>query len=234
MSDSEHSDLQKRARWRLLGGAVVALIAAIVLPLIMDDEPVVPTHEIQVTIPDRDSDIAARPIAGVQPQQLAPAPLEQPLGGEEIIDDEGVVLDETPPSAVAAAPALRPVESPRPTPPAAAAVTPPPPPPVTPPKPAIDEAARVAAILEGRELPAAPVAAASPSGKFVVQVGAFGDAAKAGSLSADLKKRGFPAFTESAGPVTRVRVGPFANRNEAERVVERLRELNMSPVLTKL
>ena len=80
MSDSDQIDLQKRARWRLLGGAAVALVAIIVLPLIMDDEPVAPTHEIQVTIPDRNADgSGARPIAGVQNNQLTPAIGRAPL-----------------------------------------------------------------------------------------------------------------------------------------------------------
>ena len=51
------------------------------------------------------------------------------------------------------------------------------------------------------------------------------------ALSKDLKKRGFASYTEKAGTVTRVRVGPFASREEAEKVATRLRDSGMKGVV---
>ena len=44
--------------------------------------------------------------------------------------------------------------------------------------------------------------------------------------------RGFAAYTERAGPVTRVRVGPFRSREEANQAAQRLRAMNMNAVVT--
>jgi len=60
-----------------------------------------------------------------------------------------------------------------------------------------------------------------------VQVGAFGDAASAESLVARLQKKGYQAFVSpsagDAGARWRVRVGPLATREAAERAAARLK-----------
>ena len=78
--------------------------------------------------------------------------------------------------------------------------------------------------------PAAPAqAAALPGGggRLEIQVGAFGDAASAEKLAGSLRRRGFPAVvspgTGDAGARWRVRVGPIASREEAERTAARLK-----------
>lgn len=58
-----------------------------------------------------------------------------------------------------------------------------------------------------------PVASGSATrtGKFVVQVGTFSNAANAKSLASRLG-----GFTDASGALTRVRIGPFATRAEAD------------------
>ena len=231
--DTDNLELQKRSRRRLVGAAALALLAAIVLPMVMDEEPRGPAQDIQITIPERDGELS-RPIGGRAPQaaeaEIAPPPQEAASPPAE----RAVVTPAAPPvAAVAPAPVVTP-PAPRSSPPAppaparapAAAEAPRPaqPAPATPPE---DESARVRAILEGRV--AAPV---SSSGSYVVQIAAFGDPANAEALAADLKKKGFVAYTEKAGNVTRVRVGPFAARGEADAAAGRLRELGQNPVVT--
>jgi len=67
------------------------------------------------------------------------------------------------------------------------------------------------------DVPAAP--AASSVG-FAVQLGAFGQAAEANALRDKVRAAGFSAFVEQVrtdkGTLNRVRVGPVANRAEAE------------------
>jgi len=67
---------------------------------------------------------------------------------------------------------------------------------------------------------------------FVLQIGAFSDAAKAARITAELKKQGFPAYTEQAGNVTRVRVGPVAGRTAADKTAAQLKTLGFSTVVT--
>lgn len=74
----------------------------------------------------------------------------------------------------------------------------------------------------------APASAAAPTAeKFAVQVAALSTSAAAKELSARLKKGGFNAYIEAVatadGTLHRVRVGPYAGRQEAERAVEKLK-----------
>ena len=108
-------------------------------------------------------------------------------------DPEPVAEDERPPVSVVSKPATR-VE---PKPP-----TPAPKPVVSAPKPAVAEG-------------------------FVVQLGAFSSSANAASLKNKLIENKFKAYTEvissPAGTRTRVRVGPYGSRQDAENARETLR-----------
>lgn len=69
-------------------------------------------------------------------------------------------------------------------------------------------------------------------GGFVVQLGAFSNAGNAARLAEKVRENRFEAYTEvvstTAGERTRVRVGPYPTRGEAEQARERLkaRKLN--------
>jgi DedD protein len=79
--------------------------------------------------------------------------------------------------------------------------------------------------------PAAPVqpppAAAPATEKFAVQVAALSTAAAAKELAARLKTGGFSAYVEAVSTpdstLHRVRVGPFASRDEAQRAAEKVK-----------
>lgn len=234
MSDADNLEIKKRARRRLVGAIALALLAAIVLPMMMDQEPHPAMQDIQVTIPDRDE---RRPLASAEPAAV-PAPLPIPEDDEAAQNDKLATAPEAQPQAAepraAEPPAAEPAPPPAATPAPRVASTPPAPrqaPPARPaaaePRPpaaAVDEEARVRAILSGQAVP--------PRGEaFVVQVGAFSDAAKAGRLADELKGQGFQAYTERAGSVTRVRVGPIAGRAAADAVVARLKSGGHQAVL---
>lgn len=73
--------LKKRARRRLIGAVALALLAAIVLPMVMDHQPAPPLKDIQVRIPSPDEGVTQRVIgklAVVQPKPTSPAPAEKP------------------------------------------------------------------------------------------------------------------------------------------------------------
>jgi cell division protein FtsN len=63
---------------------------------------------------------------------------------------------------------------------------------------------------------------APPAKGFVVQVGVFGTAENARDLQAKLAEKGIPSSTE-----TRVVVGPFKDRTEADAVNAKLKEMGL-------
>ena len=66
---------------------------------------------------------------------------------------------------------------------------------------------------------------------MVVQVGAYADAAKAREARAKLEKAGFKTYAQVVdtkdGQRTRVRVGPFPSRAEAEQVAGKIKSLGL-------
>lgn len=84
---------------------------------------------------------------------------------------------------------------------------------------------------------AAEKAPTAKPGDLQLQVGAFTDAATARSLVERLKAKGYAAFvfTATSGPLrNKVRVGPFADRAEADKVAARLKkEEGFSPFITR-
>ena len=71
----------------------------------------------------------------------------------------------------------------------------------------------------------------------MVQVGAFSDEAKVREVRAKVEKEGIKTYTNIAqtkeGARTRVRVGPFTSRDEADKVARKIKQLQLQPqVLT--
>jgi DedD protein len=79
--------------------------------------------------------------------------------------------------------------------------------------------------------------AASREASFVVQLGAFSTPAKAARQSEKVASQNFSAYTEivksGKEEVTRVRVGPFPTREEAEKIREKLKNLGFEGVVTE-
>jgi DedD protein len=119
------------------------------------------------------------------------------------------------------------------------------PPPQAPPRPAPAEAARStapppAATDQGRAS-SAPTRAASPpsatsapaAAGFFVQTDAFSSRGNADKRVAELKSKGHAAFVMTPGPPFRVRLGPLADRAEAERLAARLRAEGFTSSVTR-
>jgi DedD protein len=73
----EATQLKKRARRRLIGAAALALLAAIVLPMVMDHQPAPPLKDIQVRIPSPDEGGVLRSTPAAARQEK-PAPAAEP------------------------------------------------------------------------------------------------------------------------------------------------------------
>ncbi|MDP1733254.1 MAG: SPOR domain-containing protein [Sulfuritalea sp.] len=220
--------LKKRARRRLVGAVALALFAVIVLPMVMDREPRPSSQDIQVRIPSQDSTGLASKIIPGKPA-ATPMPAPEPKPAVELKAEPAPalapVLPPVAPAAVKAAPAATPVPAAKP---AAKPVE----------KPAAPEKK-----IEPAEKPVAiPAADAKPivdgSGQWVVQLGAYKEAANVKLLLSKLKGVGVPAYTEKLdspqGPRTRVRAGPFASQDAAEKARAKIKIIGVDgPVAPK-
>ena len=94
------------------------------------------------------------------------------------------------------------------------------------------ESARARALLDGH------AAASAPAARVVVQVGAFTDPDKLREARQKVEKLGFKTYTQvvavEGGKRTRVRIGPFASRAEADKAALRLKHAGLSPAILTL
>jgi DedD protein len=225
--------LKKRARRRLVGAIAFAGLAAVVLPMVMDDEPKPQVQDVQISIPGQDqTPFNPPPLAKLQSEHLAVQEAAKP----------------TPPH-VTLAPTLAPTKSE-----AAPLAQPPAKPvenkvekkaekiakPVDKPvekavdkhaKPLASEPQRAAAILDGKP----ENASSNNSGPHVILIGAFANPANVKQLQSKIGDLGIKTFTEPLdspqGKKTRVRAGPFPNREAAEKALERIKRMGVSGVV---
>ena len=97
-----------------------------------------------------------------------------------------------------------------------------------------DDSARAKALLEDK-----PVTTESAAElRLVVQVGAFSDVAKAREVRQKLEKAGFKTYTQVAdskeGKRTRVRVGPFSSKDEADKAAAKIKTLGLTVTILSL
>ena len=230
-------ELRRRARRRLVGAIVLALAAAVLLPLLLESEPKPLGDDVSIQIPPIDSGKFINPLSSAK----APDPKVKgsTAGGSRSTTE--------PPAALlpAASPAGKPsaVEGavPAPAPGAAPAVsaTTPAPPPANPQAVALDSqsAASPAAPKPGADSAAESPPAPQPTSKaeaaktgaaYIVQIAAFSDHYGASALATKLKRGGFPGYTEvvttdKGTTLHRVRVGPYASREAADAALTKLK-----------
>jgi len=244
--------MRRRAKHRLIGAAILVLLGVIGFPLLFDSQPRPIPVDIAIDIPDKGkakpigigaagpvvkldkaaettdpAPVAATAVAPAAPAAPAPSPSTAnsrvPAAASLGAKEEFVAKSE-PAAAPAAPPAPKPEKPEKPAP-----VKPEPhPEPKPEPKPvakADDSGARAKALLEGK-------VAAAGDARFVVQVGAFSDTAKAREARLKLEHAGLKTYTQVVdtkdGQRTRVRVGPFANKAEADKAASRIKGLELS------
>ena len=81
-------------------------------------------------------------------------------------------------------------------------------------------------------------ASAAEAGRFVVQVGAFAEADAARETRQKAERLGLKTYTQvaqtPAGNRIRVRIGPFANRAEADAALAKARSAGLTAVVLTL
>ena len=90
----------------------------------------------------------------------------------------------------------------------------------------------------GPDASAAERALAERSGRYVVQVGAFADSTSASEVRQKVERLGLKTYTQVAetanGQRVRVRVGPFATREEADRALAKIKASGAPAVVITL
>ena len=203
----ESLQLKKRARRRLVGAAVLVTLVIIFLPMVLDKQPKPVGQDIAITIPSQDSagDFNTKPA----PTASAPMPNPEP---PLVAPKTEVPPVEPPQPAAVELTRAKPVEKK--------------PDPAEAPKATRPEKPTVHAATTKHE------ATAKNGEEFVIQLGAFTSAANVKQLQSKLSADGIKSYTEplktAAGNKTRVRAGPYATRQEAEKVRDKLQALGLS------
>jgi DedD protein len=231
-ADANLDELKRKARRRLVGAVVLALAAAVFVPMLLESDERPLGDDVSVRIPAVDpgkfvnrinspgggDKAAAKPVPpppAAATSVVAPAPAAPTAAG----GGDGTTASSPPTTAnPAPAPATRETAVRASAAPAA-------------PADATSAAAKPVTLAPAKS--AAEPVAKTPStpkavtGGFVVQLAAFADDKGANALANRLKKTGHPAFTEpvttSRGTLWRVRVGPYATRDEANNARDRLK-----------
>lgn len=211
--------VRRRARYRLIGAVVLVFVAVVAFPLLFDTQPRPVSVDTPILIPDRDSTPPLMPAKPVPPSQAPAQPLlpaASVVAPQASLDPgkEEVVLPSASPAAPASAalaqakPASAPVKT-ETAPPAIA-----------------NDGDKAKALLEGKPVD-------SGQSKVAFQVGAFSDADKVREVRRKLEQAGLKTYIQvldgkDGKKITRVRVGPFDNRAEADKAAERIRKMDLS------
>jgi DedD protein len=230
-ADPAVEELKRRARRRLLGAIVLALAAAVILPLLLESEPKPLGSDVSIQIPPIDSGKFITPLS---PGKGADGKAAPDRAGPLTPAKPAPTAPETP---VDAKPADALNASGKPVEPAQAPeVAPPAGPTATSVIAANPEPRSPAASASKAEPGDAGANVVSPAGGFVVQLAAFADAKAAPALASKLKTSGFPAYTETLqtqqGAMRRVRVGPYATREIADAELAKLNAAGYRGVVT--
>lgn len=242
MSDSSDANLQlkKRARRRLVGAFAFAGLAAVILPMVMDEEPKQQVQDVQIRIPGQDQTPFVNKLAKAVPdtvEPLVPPDAAEPEAAQnsaapKTAEAPANVPAEKAPEKAAEKPVEKPVEKEVVKAQAQSEE-----------KKVADSATketqRAAAILAGKTDDAAAKPAANGNGagngQYVILIGAFSNPANVKQLQTKIGELGVKVYTEPldspGGKKTRVRAGPFANRDAADKALDKLKRIGVNGVV---
>jgi DedD protein len=204
----EEIQLRGKARRRLVGAVGLVLVAAVVLPLVLESKPRPVNQDIAIEIP-KPGDSSLGAAVAAKPPVAVPSGAQATPPAAAVPPTPDIPVAKPPPVAGAAdKPVAKPTEKPASKP----AV-----------KPAEKPVAKPVAPAKAPEKPA--------TGAFVIQVAALANADNAKQLQDKLAASGVKAYTDTVkganGTLTRVRVGPFGSREEADKALARVKKLGV-------
>ncbi len=208
----EELQLKKRARRRLVGAIALMLLAVVFLPMVLDKEPKPVGQDITIRIPSQEATPfrpqTPAPIAAPQVNQVAPK-VNQTV--PEVPKQSAGAAQKVAEKPVATAEDVKPAEAPQ-------------------------QASQPKSVVPAENAkpaksdPDAKQVQHAPTGKlqgYEIQLGAFANMNNAKQRQARLNALGVRFYTEKiktpGGEKLRIRAGPYATREEAEKVMNRLK-----------
>jgi len=195
---AEQAEIRRKGRQRLVGAVVLALLAVVFVPMVLDPEPRRERPEPALAIPDRSAAPVAAPPA---PAMAEPARRTEPAATPEAKPAESPKPDDSARPEPAKAPETAAVKSVEPK--------------------AAEFKSAPKALAEAKPAPRIEPAATPRLEGFAVQVGAFREDAKLQQARDKLKAARVPHYTEridaEGGALTRLRAGPYPTREAAEK-----------------
>lgn len=245
--------MRKRAMHRLIGAAVLVLAGVIGFPLLFDSQPRPISVDIPIEIPDKSK---AKPLAVAPTPAVAPAAVASVVAPPTSAPPEPTAVASPSPAVVEArisssAPKSEDKQALAPANKASEATK------------SVAKAdvknefkaeskveskveatsidgAKAKALLEDKPVakPAEKSASAASEGRFVVQVGAFADATRAKDARTKVESAGMKTYTQvvetKEGQRTRVRVGPFSDKGDAEKAAKKIKALDLPAAILTL
>jgi DedD protein len=205
--------VRRRARHRLMGAVVLVLTAVVGFPLLLDSQPRPVAVDTPILIPDRKY---TPPLSHASTEPASQAPAKPLLPTDQLATIE--------PSAN-----TRKEAASKPTSPAGAS-----------PKydkpgmtaPSQEPGGKAQSLLEGKSSP--PVGAE----RVVIQLGAFSDPIKVREVRHKLEQAGVKSYIQvvekDGKSTTRIRVGPYDTREEADKAAVRIRKLDLPVSFLKI
>ncbi len=226
-ADDDVAQVRSRARRRVIGAAILLAAGVIGFPLLFETQPRPTASELPSVVSRKDGtgDDVTKIADKSAPAKVAAAPAASaalpkastPSAASSVIveksTDAGREVQARPGVTAAGAAAVSAVAVAKPT-----------------PKPDLKTAAKPE--------PAAAKPAAPTAQRFVVQVGAFAQDAGVKEARAKLGRAGLRSYTQvvktKEGKRTRVRAGPYATRDEADRAAAKAKTAGLAPVVSPL
>ena len=244
-SDSQQ-DLKRRARRRLFGAAFFVIIVAALLPLAMDAAPPPQLNDFRI-MTDEEKRAASAPII-VPPPEAVPASAgpAAPAVIKEAVTETAKPADSaasaptapTAPVVVASAPVetkpATPVVEKKPEP-----VKPAEKPAVKPTDKAVEKPAEKKPADKPADAKKESKDAKEPvqTGQFYIQVGVFADSDNVKQVRTKLSAQGIASWTEAAtgnlAGKTRVKAGPFASKEAADKALAKISKAGLNGLVVK-
>lgn len=217
-ADTHLDEVRRRARRRLIGAIVLALAAAVLVPMLLESDPKPLGEDVSVRIPPVDSGKFVNRLSEAKAEADAKSAPRKPVA-----EVEQRVL----------APAAKAAAKPEAAAPAPKAAPEPVPQTRTAPEPKAESAAEAKSAAVANDSKAA---APAKEGAFSVQLAAFSDDKGANALASRLTRSGHAAYVEpfetSRGTLWRVRVGPFPSREAAGAARDQLKSEGQNGIVT--
>jgi DedD protein len=202
--------LRRRARYRLVGAAILVLAAVILFPLLFDSQPRPIAVDIPIDIPDKakvkplvNAVPVAEPSSAAQTTTVPEPQAPQVAAGSQVTAPRETQKEEV---------IVSPSKS------------------AIPPAPVKTEPKVDAKPVKPVDKPA--------TGRFIVQFGAFTDSARAHEARMKVEKTGLKTYAQVVdgpeGKKFRVRVGPFEKRADAEKAAEKIKKLDLPAAILGL